>query len=313
MSNSLRHLLRPFEGLLSDSGTTDIVVNRPGEIGVETNGSWHWHDEPWLTYDRLWSIAILAANRTGQDISQEKPLCSTTLPDGERIQLCIPPATSPGIISLSIRRPPDFRPRLVVLGALFEETGAKALETMEPIAEYADRLRKAVIDRKNILIAGATGSGKTTLARALIEEIPTESRLVTIEDTPEWTAIPHRNRVALFYSKGRQSQAQGIGPEELIEASLRMRPDRVLMQELRDDAAFSYLRGVAAGHPGCITTLHAGSAKGAFEALRLMIKGDPAGAALSDQDITRLLETLVHIVIHCERTNNKFRVTEIYP
>ena len=111
---------------------------------------------------------------------------------------------------------------------------------------HAEFLPAAVKAKRNILICGATATGKTTLARALIEAIPADERLVTIEDTPEWEGLPHRNRVALFYSKGDQGTAR-VHSEDLLEASLRLRPDRVLMQELRDGAAYSYLRGAVAG------------------------------------------------------------------
>jgi type IV secretion system protein VirB11 len=91
-----------------------------------------------------------------------------------------------------------------------------------------------------------------------------------------------------------------------------MRPDRVLMQELRDGATFAYLRGVVGGHPGCITTLHAGSAKGAFDALRIMMRQNPAGAALADADIRMLLEDQVDVSVHCERKDNVFRIADIW-
>ena len=178
-------------------------------------------------------------------------------------------------------------------------------------SDWAAMLGQAVLDRRNILIAGATGSGKTTIAKALIEAIPLADRLVTIEDTAKWNSIPHRNRVALFYSKGDQGAAK-VRSEDLLECSLRMRPDRVLMQELRDGATFAYLRGVVAGHPGCITTLHAGSARGAFDALRLMIRQRPAGSTLGAADVQSLLTMLVDIVVYCERTGNECRVTDIY-
>ena len=315
-SRTLRHLLAPFRPFLADPATTEVVVNRPGEIGVEAGGTWSWHLEPGLTFDWLDSLGTLAAFHTGQDIAPTHPLCGAALPDGERIQVCRPPATMPGNISITIRRPPSFRPTLQRLadGGLFEKQQAERVPATAALAgimddDWARVLGQAVLDRKNILIAGATGSGKTTIAKALIEAIPLDERLVTIEDTAEWTGIPHRNRVALFYSKGDQGVAK-VRSEDLLECSLRMRPDRVLMQELRDGATFAYLRGVVAGHPGCITTLHAGSARGAFDALRLMIRQHPAGATLADADVQSLLRMLVDVVVCCERKGNEFRVVD---
>ena len=312
-SRVLASSLEPFQPFLDVPGTTDIVVNRPGEIGVETNGVWHWHDEPFLTYDRLEAIAILTAFHTGQDIDDVHPLCATTLPGGERVQVCRPPVTAPGTISLSIRRPPSFRPTLSHLAetGLFDALVTTLSDLKTICGGDADMLQSAVVNKKNIVICGPTSSGKTTLAKALIEAIPLNERIITIEDTPEWNTVPHRNRVALYYSKGGQSAAQ-VTSEDLIEASLRMRPDRVLMQELRDGATFAYLRGVVAGHPGCITTLHAGSAKGAFDALRLMMRQHSAGAALADGDIRMLLEEQIDISIQCERRDNVFRIADIW-
>jgi len=282
---------------------------------VESAGVWSWYQEPSLTFDWLDSLGILAAFDSGQDITPTHPLCGAALPDGERIQICRPPATGIGTISITIRRPPSFRPTLQRLAdsGLFRAGQSAVTPGLDKFMDddRAQQLGQAVLARKNILIAGATGSGKTTIAKALIEAIPLDERLVTIEDTAEWNSIPHRNRVALFYSKGDQGAAK-VRSEDLLECSLRMRPDRVLMQELRDGATFAYLRGVVAGHPGCITTLHAGSAKGAFDALRLMIRQHPAGSTLVDADVQSLLAMLVDIVVYCERKGSDFRVADIY-
>jgi type IV secretion system protein VirB11 len=315
---TLRLLIAPIQGWLDDPFVTELCINRPGEVWVERRGGWQRHDVPVLDVRVLDAIATLAAAMTSQDIGPDRPLCATALPDGQRMQICRPPAVGPGLISLTIRRPSSFRPTLMALDGkgLFgtaggRNTGDATITTAWRANDVRAFLAGAVPARKNILICGATGSGKTTLARALIEEIPAGERLITIEDTPEWNAIPHRNRVALFYSKGDQGSAL-VRSEDLLEASLRMRPDRVLMQELRDGAAFAYLRGVVAGHPGSITTLHAQSAAGAFDALRLMVRQHPAGATLGDADVRELLSQLVDIVVHCERRGDAFSVNELW-
>jgi type IV secretion system protein VirB11 len=288
----LRRLLDPLAGLLSDTGTTDVIVNRPTEIGVQTNGKWVWHSEPYLTFERLWALAITVAYADGQEISEATPICSTSLPTGERVDICSPPVTAKGIVALSIRRPAAFRPRLTSMGPLSEETGTKALEAFVPPDENIDRLRQAVIKCRNILVTGSTGSGKSTYAQALAEEIPLESRIVTVEAPFEWK-LPHRNWVPLRYSKGDQSAAKGITAERLVETALRMAPDRILIQELRDaGAATAYLRSVCTGHPGAITTLHADpGAAGAFDSLRRML-----GKPLDPED-----KKLIHVIVHCER------------
>jgi type IV secretion system protein VirB11 len=311
-------LIEPIQAWLDDPHVTEICINRPGEVWVERRGQWQLYPVPSLDFGTLDSIATLAAAMTNQDVGPDHPLCATALPDGERMQICRPPAVGSGLVSITIRRPSSFKPTLGILEGkgLFRQAACHEAQdaTMADAYHAGDCqafLSAAVLGRKNILLCGATGSGKTTLARALIEEIPSGERLITIEDTPEWEAIPQRNRVALFYSKGDQGSAR-VRSEDLLEASLRMRPDRVLMQELRDGAAFAYLRGVVAGHPGSITTLHAQSAAGAFDALRLMVRQHPAGATLADADIRALLSQMVDIVVHCERRGNAFRVSELW-
>lgn len=319
--HTLNHNIAPFREHLQDNGVTDIVVNEPGWIGVEKASRWSWYQEPWLTYERLWAIAVVAAYTTSQNISQYQPIVTTNLPGGERLHICCPPVTARGIISFSIRRPPGFRPTIGHLHELgmFRDIDEPAPPEIDPIAaawredKLYKRLAQAVREKRNILIGGATGSGKTTLARALIAEIPEYERLITIEDTAEWFDLPHRNRVALFYSKGQQA-GNAVTPVQLIESSLRMRPSRVLMGELRDDAGFTYLRSVVAGHPGGITTLHADTAQGAFDSLRLMVRQDESGRSMEDRDVRELLMQRIGLVAHCFHNEklNTYRLTGVY-
>lgn len=314
---TLRLMLAPLVTFLDDPATTEVVVNRPGEVGVERRGCWTWHEAPDLDFDRLDGIATLAAAMSQQDVGPDRPLCASVLPDGQRVQICRPPAVAVGRISLTIRRPSAFAPDLGALaaGGLFAGTDVAQRRAHPRDAELVELHRArdwknffalAVRARKTIIATGDTGSGKTTVAKALVKEIPIEERLVTIEDTAEFTGLPH-NLVALYYSKGGQGIAR-TRSEDLIEAALRMRPDRVLMQELRDGAAFTFVRSIAAGHPGSITTCHAKDAAGAFDALRLMIKQHEAGKYLADADARVLLHQLVDIVAHCEKRPDGRRV-----
>lgn len=317
---TLRLVTAPLAAFLADRDTTEIVIQRPGEVGVERRGQWTWHDAPDLDYDRLDAIGTLAAAMMKQDVGPDRPLCGSFMPDGERIQICRPPATADGIVSLTIRKPPGSAPSLDLLAdrGLFTSTDV-AHQHMYPLdAELVDLHRAkdwrrffplAVLARKNVVVCGATGSGKTTVARALIQAIPLHERLLTIEDTPEFGTLPQRNVVNLFYSKGDQGSAR-VRSEELIEASLRMRPDRVLLQELRDGAAFSYIRSVASGHPGSITTCHAEDPEGAFDVLRLMVKQHEAGRYLADADTRTLLRQHIDVVIHCAK--DPYRITQVY-
>ena len=319
---TLRALLAPIAGYLSREDATELVINRPGEVGIETRAGWEWFDVPEMTYRALDAIVTLSASMSQQDVGPAKPLCGTILPDGQRVQICRPPAVPAGTISLTIRRPSTFRPSIATLaaGGLFATTvGARdradpldrELMALHAARRWEEFFPAAVRAKKTIIAAGDTGSGKTTFAKALIQAIPLQERLITIEDTAEFIGLPQRNLVSLFYSKGDQGLAR-VRSEDLIEAALRMRPDRVLMQELRDGAAFTFIRTIAAGHPGSITTCHAGSAEGAFDALRLMIKQHDAGKHLADADVRALLADLVDIVVHCRRDSRGFAIEQVY-
>lgn len=318
---TLRLLLEPLTALLADAGVTELVVNRPGEAGVERAGVWSWQELPELSFARLDAIATLCAALSQQDVGPERPLCASVLPDGERVQIARPPAVEAGLLSLTVRRPSSFVPTIASLaaGGLFARTAAATprihprdaeLLALHRAGDWQRFFPLAVGAKKTVLVTGDTGSGKTTVAKALIQAIPADERLVTIEDTAEFTGLPQRNRVALFYSKGGQGLAR-LRPEELIEAAWRMRPDRIVMQELRDGAAFPFLRALAGGHPGAVTTCHAGSAAGAFDALRLMVKQNEAGRHLADADIEALLRRHIDVVAHCRRGADGFAIAEV--
>ncbi len=317
----MRQLLQPIAGLLQNPTLYEVVINRPGEVLTEGSAGWSRLDVAELTFDRLMRLARAVASHSHQAIDEARPILSATLPDDERIQIVIPPATTKGTVSITIRKPSSVSLSLGGLDAagLFTVTAAAGdradspdtrLSKLYKAGNYAAFLEQSVVARKNIIISGATGSGKTTLSKALIQHIPTFERIITIEDTAE-LVIPQPNHVRLFYSKGEQGLAK-IGPKELLESSLRMRPDRVLLQELRDGTAFYYIRNINSGHPGSITTVHADSAALAFEQLTLLVKESDGGQDLARDDIRDLLKMLVDIVVQCKRVEGKFRVTEIW-
>jgi len=317
----LTHHLAPLRPLLDQAGVTELVINRPGELAVEKSDGWHWDEVPKLTLEWLSTLGTAAAGFTKQDIHAGNPICSTSLPGGERVQLVMPPATPAGGYSITIRKPSSrtFAMEELEAGGLFDNTKVALgrnrdandeLLALKEAGQWRQFLELAVQAKKNILISGATGSGKTTLSKALMQTIPSEERLLTIEDTRELT-VPHRNVVHMLYSKDGQGQAK-IGPKQLLEASLRMRPDRILLQELRDGTAFFYLRNVNSGHPGSITTVHSDSAALAFEQLTLLVKESEGGRDLGRADIRSLLGLLVDVVVQTKKVDGRFRVTEIY-
>jgi type IV secretion system protein VirB11 len=277
---------------------------------------------PFASYDWCRRVAKLVANFTRQRIDESSPLLSASLPGGERIQIVLPPATTAGCVAMTIRRPSDrawsiqemcsngiFRMTRQASGAL-EETDRQLLQLLAA-RDYEAFLRLAVVSRKNIIVSGPTGSGKTTWTKALIREIPPEERLVTIEDARELTLGRHANHVRLFYSKDNQGQAR-VTPKQLLEACLRMKPDRILLAELRAEEAFDYLRNVNSGHPGSITSVHAGSAELAFEQLVLLVKQSAGGRDLPRADIKSQLYLLVDVVIQCGIERHERSIREIW-
>jgi type IV secretion system protein VirB11 len=252
---TLRHLLAPVQDALDDPQVTEIVIQRPGEIGIERGGKWVWRQVPEFTLGRLDAIGILAGSLLSKRFDPEHPICMTTLPDKQRCTLVGRPVTFPNTMSVTIRIPskgkhtlhdPDF-PDMVREATTTKRTRTPVddqLLALYAAKDWAGFLSLAVRARKNIAATGATGSGKTSLLRRLIQEIPPDERVITIEDTDEFGVLPQRNRVALFFDPS------GITAEHCVEATLRMRPDRVAMQELRGPEAFAYIRLLASGTSG---------------------------------------------------------------
>jgi type IV secretion system protein VirB11 len=314
--------LRALRPLLADPDVTELCINRPREIFLETRAGWDRKELPFADFDWCRRLAKLVANLTRQRVDEASPLLSASLPSGERVQIVLPPATTTGCVAVAIRRPPDVVwpiEELARRGVFEKLCSAKAhaddveneLLSLHAASQYAAFMRLAVRARKNIIVSGATGSGKTTWTKALIREIPSEERLITIEDARELMLDSHPNHVRLFYSKDEQGLAR-VTPKQLLECCLRMRPDRILLAELRSEEAFDYLRNVNSGHPGSITSVHAASADLAFEQLVLLVKQSPAGRGLARRDIKSLLYLLVDVVIQCGLEGHQRVIREVW-
>ncbi len=312
----LDSFLAPLAPFLEQPGVTDIWINRPGEVWLESlSGGIERVEEPALDAALLQRLARQIAAFSSQGISRAQPLLAATLPDGSRVQIAAPPATRDGY-AFAIRRHVSADLSLTD----WEEADAFA-EVEVGHSEFADErrfraltgreaarhLRDAVRARRNVLVAGGTSTGKTTFLNALLAEIPAEERLILIEDTAE-LHLRHPNAVGLIAARGDLSEAR-ISAEDLLIAALRMRPDRIILGELRGVEAFTFLRAVNSGHPGSMTTIHADTPQRAIEQLALLVL--QAGSKLSRDDVRHYVRESVDVFVQLERRGGRRRVSRV--
>ncbi|MBK1712164.1 P-type DNA transfer ATPase VirB11 [Rubrivivax gelatinosus] len=322
-ATSVTEFLRPLQQHLDAPGVLEVCINRPGELLVETGDGWRTLPAPEMTLERCLSLATAVATWTDQQVNQERPLLSATLPGGQRAQFVIPPAVTRGTVSITIRRPADVIRTLDDFDreGLFARVTAAArsptvldfeqqLLELQTQGHWAKFLRLAVKQHQTIVVSGRTGSGKTSLMKGLCDEVPRHERLVTIEDTAELDLAGHTNAVHLFYSKDAQGTAR-VTAKSLLEACLRMRPDRIFLAELRGEECFSFVRLAASGHPGSITTAHAGSCALALEQMALMIRESGAGGGLRIDEIKQLLAMVVDVIVQIEHDERGRHVSEV--
>jgi type IV secretion system protein VirB11 len=307
--------LKPF---LSDDRISEISVNRPGEVFIERLGVAGMERvlDAQFTADWIRTLSERVAGSTNQVVNEEHPILSASLPTGERFQCVLPPAAPAGG-AISIRKQvihdigldvyksrgafDDTRVGRQLRLSPAEETLAAMLQGDVDVMQF---LRTAVRSRVSIAVSGGTSTGKSTFLNALLKEIPDEERIVTIEDTRELRPRTP-NTVALLASKGDQGRAK-VTPQQLLEASLRMRPDRVMLGELRGEEAFSFLQAINTGHPGSLTTVHANSARDAYDRLALMVM--QSGVRLQKHEIIDYLKEVIPVVVQLHRFPDGRRV-----
>ncbi|MDF3047129.1 MAG: type secretion system ATPase VirB11 [Candidatus Midichloriaceae bacterium] len=317
---ALETYLEPLKRIFDEEGVSEISINRPFEAWIENKGDIRYESIPELDLEHLKGLAQLVAQSTEQRISEETPLLSATLPTGFRIQIVMPPACEPGTVAMSIRKPSTIKMDLNAyeqLGA-FNNTSADELkdENAEKLSKllvegkFKEFLTTAVITKQNIIVSGGTSTGKTTFTNAMLKAIPDEERIITVEDAREIELSNHPNRIHLIASKGGQGRSQ-VNTQDLIEACLRLRPDRIIVGELRGLEAFSFLRAINTGHPGSISTLHADTPMMAIEQLKLMVM--QAGLGMPPAEIKEYILNVIDIVIQLKRGAKGRRfISEIY-
>ncbi len=304
----LNTYLQPLEEIFAQEGVSEISINEPEKGWVEKLGTMYSISLPTFTYKHLYGLAKLIAQSTDQVISEEKPLLSATLPNGYRVQVVLPPVCTKGTVVFSIRKPTTTSYTLED----YEQMGAfkkAAINAQEDRNDYIlqallekdrikDFLRGCVRFKKNLIISGGTSTGKTTFTNALLQEIPREERLITVEDAREVVLNFHPNKLHLVSSKGGQGRSD-VSTQDLIEACLRLRPDRIIVGEIRGKEAFSFLRAINTGHPGSISTLHADSPAMAVEQLKLMVM--QAGLGMEPDEVRNYINQVVDIVVQLKR------------
>jgi type IV secretion system protein VirB11 len=314
----LRTYLAPFTAWLDRPDVTDILVNRPGEIWIDGANGFERIEAPDVSEVMMQRLAQQIAAHTAQGVSREHPLLAATLPDGARVQVVAPPATR-NHFALAIRK------HVVQDLTLdnYESAGAFAAVARSGASERAQQdaelqglldrgetkafFSKAVKAGRNIVISGGTGTGKTTFLNALLKEIPSTDRLIVIEDTPE-VKLGHPNAVGLIAVNSELGEAR-VGIDELLRASLRMRPDRLMVGEIRGAEAFTFLRAVNTGHPGSLTTVHADSPQGAMDQIAFMTL--QAGLTLTRADVIDYARSVIDIVVQLTRTSGRRGVSQV--
>lgn len=312
----LQNFLEPLAEYLRRPDVTDIYVNRPGELWLETlSGGVERLAAPELSAKALDRLARQIAAFSHQGVNREHPILSASLPDGARIQIVIPPATR-GSVAMAIRK------HLVMdrsiadycsdgsfdgVAALAHDGGAALLHSVAAEEGAGAMLALAVRQRRNILISGGTSTGKSTFLNALLREIPDEERLILIEDTPE-LQLRHENAIGLLAARSQIGESLATS-DDLLNASLRMRPDRIILGEIRGPEAFTFLRAVNTGHPGSMSTIHADSPTRAIEQLALLVL--QTGTQLRREDVISYVESVIDVFVQLERHNGQRRISEI--
>ena len=278
-----------LEILLEDDAVTEIMVNGPGQIFYEKEGKIERWDRTFSGEEKLYSVIRQIVSGVNRTVNESTPLVDARLADGSRVHVALPPVALDGAI-LTIRR---FGKKTLTMERLTELGSVTA--------EAAGELKTLVRAGYNIFISGGTDSGKTTFLNALSEFIPEDARVITIEDSAELRIQNVRNLVRL---EARNANLEGdleITIRDLIRAALRMRPDRIIVGEVRDAAALDMLQAMNTGHDGSLSTGHANSPKDMISRLETMVM---MGSDLPAQAIRAQIASALDIMIHLERTQD---------
>jgi len=287
--------LRPIAGLLQDPDVSEIMVNAGGRVFVERGGHVREADGVALIEKTL-QVAVRNIARTlGDDVSEEQPILDARLPDGSRVAAVIPPCSLGGT-TLTVRK---FQSRFFTTEELVR-IGTLASADL-------DRVRAAIDARQNILISGGTSTGKTTLLNALAAFLPAGDRVIIIEDTAELRL--DRPNVVRFEARRAQRDLPAVTIRDLLRATLRHRPDRIIVGEVRGGEAYDLLQALNTGHAGTLSTIHANSAQQALARLTSCVL--QAGVELPYQAIRYQIADSINLLLHLDRRSGVRTVSEL--
>lgn len=284
-----------LDTIINDETITEVMINGPENVFIEQNGRLFKLDKQFESQRRLEDIIQRIVGMAGREVNQANPICDTRLPDGSRVNVVLPPIAlcGPTITIRKFSKTPMTIERLIAYGSLTEE-----------IAEKLEMLVKA---KYNIFISGGTGSGKTTFLNALSNYIPKDERVITIEDSAELQITGVENLVSLETRNANASGAGQITIRDLIKSSLRMRPERIVVGEVRGGEALDMLQAMNTGHDGSLSTGHANSTEDMLSRLETMVLQGSAGLPL--EAIRQQIASAVDIIIHLSRLRDKSRKT----
>jgi pilus assembly protein CpaF len=287
--------LKPIEHLILDDAISEVMVNGANHVFIEKQGFLQQVSGVALGERSLMVAVKNIARRLGDDISESKPILDSRLPDGSRVAAVIPPCSLSGV-TLTIRK---FNTRH------FEMEDLIRAGTLD--RPLANRLEDCVLTRKNILISGGTGSGKTTLASILGKFIPQDERVLVIEDTAE-IHLPQENLVR-FEARREQNGVPAVAIRDLLKAALRHRPDRIVLGEIRGGEAFDLLQLLNTGHSGTLSTIHANSAKQGLARFTSCVL--QSGIELPYRAIKTNIADSLNVIVQVERRPGRRYISEV--
>ena len=284
-----------LDSIISDDTITEVMINGPDNVFIEQNGRVHRLDKRFESQRRLEDVIQRIVGMAGREVNQANPICDTRLPDGSRVNVVLPPIAlcGPTVTIRKFSKDPMTVEKLIRYGSITQE--------------IADKLKLLVEAKYNIFICGGTGSGKTTFLNALSNYIPKDERVITIEDSAELQIKGVENLVSLETRNANASGAGQITIRDLIKSSLRMRPERIVVGEVRGGEALDMLQAMNTGHDGSLSTGHANSTQDMLSRLETMVLQGAEGLPL--EAIRQQIASALDIIIHLSRLRDKSRKT----